>query len=1312
MADELGIKVFGDVDDAQAAMIGLARTSQQSFEQVESGLSGVDRASIDAGVSADRMNSAVTGLTAGLGAMAGGAALGAVQAGLGHMKAELGASIDAASDLNETITKSDQVFGDNAATVQAWAGNAATNIGLSEQASLSAAATLADMFNTMELGLGPATNMSTRLVDLSADVASFHNAAGGAQEVLDAIRSGLIGESEPLRRFNVLLSESAVQAKAAELGLGGANRELNEAEKVQARYALILEGTASAQGDFAETSGDLANQQRTLDAHMDDLRATMGQGLLPVVTGLVGAANTLASSDELERWIEAVQGAAEHATGALMTLFETVQERRGDIRDLASDIGALSEIDATIELNITVTRESIDLLNELSQLPFLEPAAKVAIEETADSLDGLLSRFTVGGQIIRSVNDVTQTFLGDLERANQEYQEGAEFQAAYAAQLETIHSATVTYNEAIAAGNDTEALRQQEIIRTAEAQIEQLESLRELTGATEDTADRIRDLTAANVEGVAASDDAAAATDEQEEELSELSATAQTWLDLQEESRRRALGVTRTTQDQTAAYQDNELALSGLVNETGMAAEAAVDKARADAEAGRAAAQHQRHVDELTAAHDRLRGALNPVEAALDVFETQIRAGIPLTAEQTTQVALLGAAQGVLQQQINEVTVAQGLAAVGFDTQLSPAVAGATGLMVGGVGAAGGLHSALWALTRQQWFVDVVIRQSVIAVGSQAGGNDEPGGFLPGTQAPLPEAPPPLPSFDVDAWVADIMGDVGGGSTSSAGGGGGGSGGSGGAAADAAEEAGISLANQLIEAFVQSILDGEQDLESAVAFIEENMAALGISSEDLFSGLIASYRELREEIATAGLVGDDTSQMEAALDVINQGIAHFAAEAGMSVEEFFQTFSAAGIEASEEAAEAARKAAEEAAEAAQKAAEDAAQAIVDITTGAIQADGPGSLSLDDIFSGEAQRKLQEDFARLWDLQKIAQDIGDQDWVREIGQQMRQLGLQEEFIQSILGSDTAQQLIDEFAAQAEAADAQAIWDQILGVPLEALASGDFAEKVQAGIDELYAKLDVAEALGLDTEQLMAEIAEQEALLAAAGEAMATPVVEEYAATLNQVPEITTETLEQLKALFDEYPEAAADMLDDIVAAVETGALTFEQAMQLLADVPDETLRPALERMRESLHANFGAALLEFGPGSPEVQAILASLGLIDAALEGVGAEADAAGDAMRRTFQAVAFSAQDDALTNSPIMQSAMASMSGSGVGGGGGGGFGGGGGSGGASFGSGGSAGYIDPGGGTFVAQIEIDRDNHERFIVDTQNRQMKKILG
>jgi hypothetical protein len=201
------------------------------------------------------------------------------------------ASVKAASDLEETRNKVSVVFGDMSESVLKWAQDSATAFGMSKQQALEAAGTFGNLFTSMGLGKDKAAEMSTGLVELAADLASFNNLDPNV--VLEKLRSGLVGEVEPLRTLGINLTMTAVKAKAVQMGLADANGEVSQAALLQARYALILEQTSNAQGDFARTSDGLANQTRILKAEFADAMATLGKNLLPIVLDGVKAINKM-----------------------------------------------------------------------------------------------------------------------------------------------------------------------------------------------------------------------------------------------------------------------------------------------------------------------------------------------------------------------------------------------------------------------------------------------------------------------------------------------------------------------------------------------------------------------------------------------------------------------------------------------------------------------------------------------------------------------------------------------------------------------------------------------------------------------------------------------------------------------------------------------------------------------------------------------------------------------------------------------------------------------------------------------------------
>lgn len=194
-------------------------------------------------------------------------------------------AIGAASDLNEQMNRTVVVFGKSSKAVVDFAANAA-KIGIAKTEALEAAASFGTMFQTAGLATQASADMSVKIVKLSADMASFNNQ--DPTEMLDRMRSGLAGEARPLRQFGVFLSEAAVKNEAYRSGIAKTGKELTDAQKVQARYNLILQQTTKQQGDFARTIGtSLPNQIRVAKAEFENLSASIGTALLPVATALL-----------------------------------------------------------------------------------------------------------------------------------------------------------------------------------------------------------------------------------------------------------------------------------------------------------------------------------------------------------------------------------------------------------------------------------------------------------------------------------------------------------------------------------------------------------------------------------------------------------------------------------------------------------------------------------------------------------------------------------------------------------------------------------------------------------------------------------------------------------------------------------------------------------------------------------------------------------------------------------------------------------------------------------------------------------------
>lgn len=300
--------------------------------------------------------------------LVGFATLGGAIAGISVAVRE---SVLAASDLEESMSKVGVVFGNSAEEVYRWADTTSSSIGISRQAALEAAGTYGNLFTALGLTKDAAADMSQDMVNLAADLASFNNA--DPTQTLEALRAGLTGEAEPLKRYGVAMNQVTLAQKAMEMGLGDNIQALTEAQKIQLRYAVIMEQTGAAQGDFARTSDGLANTMRTLNATTEDLKAELGEAFLPtalkIVTVLTDAAKALNQFSKEQDKLESKGVSPYTAHRAAILGFVHATEDATEATDESSVAidgwgNALGDVVPTIDEATQSSKELEDILKE------------------------------------------------------------------------------------------------------------------------------------------------------------------------------------------------------------------------------------------------------------------------------------------------------------------------------------------------------------------------------------------------------------------------------------------------------------------------------------------------------------------------------------------------------------------------------------------------------------------------------------------------------------------------------------------------------------------------------------------------------------------------------------------------------------------------------------------------------------------------------------------------------------------------------------------------------------------------------------
>lgn len=320
MRDEVG-DLRREVDD-------LGDTAARTERQTRS----MDGSMRRAGTSGSRLAKISGTVKRGLAAAAVAAGAAAIAVGRFGFSA-----IKAASDQGEALNKSNVIFGKNAGVIDRWSRSTAKSLGISRTEALSAASTFGDMFSQIGFGLDESTKLSRNVVELSADLGSFHNLQ--TADVLERIGAAFRGEYDSIQALIPNINAARVEQVAlAKTGKESA-KELTAQDKAAAALSVIFKDSAAAQGDFARTSDSLANRTKILNAQWQDLKATIGDFFLPIAARVVGWMSGTAVP-AVERFVDALKGGGGlgGGGGTLGTFMRVIGDNARDLWGVFQDV--------------------------------------------------------------------------------------------------------------------------------------------------------------------------------------------------------------------------------------------------------------------------------------------------------------------------------------------------------------------------------------------------------------------------------------------------------------------------------------------------------------------------------------------------------------------------------------------------------------------------------------------------------------------------------------------------------------------------------------------------------------------------------------------------------------------------------------------------------------------------------------------------------------------------------------------------------------------------------------------------------------
>jgi hypothetical protein len=320
MGEVVGKATYQTDVDQSGLHRGIAEAESKlksSGDQVEQRFGAVGNAAEQAGGRLSRFGDVGKGAVMGVGLAVGNMVTSfAMNAPIQAMEA-VGNAIQLAGDKAESASKAQALFGDSYSLIEAASKNATDTVNMSSGAYLAAAGDLGNLVTNLGFAGDEAAHMSVDMLQLAADVGSFNNAS--PQEVVQAMGAAFRGETEPIRRFGVMLNEAAIQQEAVKMGLVSTTKEFAGLDfatqqniKAQATYSLILSGTAAAHGDVAKTADSLANVQQRSAARTEEAWTNLGEKLVPLaamivpmladaVVGLVDVITTV--TEAVQNWV-------------------------------------------------------------------------------------------------------------------------------------------------------------------------------------------------------------------------------------------------------------------------------------------------------------------------------------------------------------------------------------------------------------------------------------------------------------------------------------------------------------------------------------------------------------------------------------------------------------------------------------------------------------------------------------------------------------------------------------------------------------------------------------------------------------------------------------------------------------------------------------------------------------------------------------------------------------------------------------------------------------------------------------------------
>lgn len=193
---------------------------------------------------------------------------------LGKIGEIIGKATHEFNRMTESTNAVNVVFGKSADVIHEFGQISSQAVALSTQAFNEMASAIGGALKIARLEGDLLANTMVALSVTGSDLASVFNK--DVVNVMDKIRSGAIGATEPLTELGIILLDKQLEAEAAALGIKKSAASMTQQEKALLRLIGTFEQSRPYFGDYENTLDSLTNKQRTNRAEIEQAIVSFG----------------------------------------------------------------------------------------------------------------------------------------------------------------------------------------------------------------------------------------------------------------------------------------------------------------------------------------------------------------------------------------------------------------------------------------------------------------------------------------------------------------------------------------------------------------------------------------------------------------------------------------------------------------------------------------------------------------------------------------------------------------------------------------------------------------------------------------------------------------------------------------------------------------------------------------------------------------------------------------------------------------------------------------------------------------------------